>query len=394
MFSQGRDDRPNLRDTVNPGLVPFNRPLAAERQLEYVGEVISGGRLAGNGQFCERVEERLESLTTCPSVLLTTSCTHALEMTALLLDADSNSEVIVPDFTFSSTANAFAQMGLRPVFADIDPHTFNISPQAVRTLITERTVAVVAMHYGGVACDMEDLQALCNDHQLVLIEDNAHGFGGTWNGRQLGTFGQMATQSFHETKNVSCGQGGALLLNHLGYEQRAEILREKGTDRTRFQRGQIDKYTWKDAGSNYVLSEVQAAMLFAQLEALEVIKKNRSRACIRYSDELADWASEQGVRFQRIPEEATPPHHLFALLMPDSSGQADLIEHLQGLGVTAVFHYQPLHESDMGQHLGATRGSCPVSIDTSRRLVRLPVFSDMRPDEVDRVVEAVISYRP
>ncbi len=374
-------------------IVPFNRPLIAENQLTFVGEVIDAGRLAGNGNFGRMVEDRLEILTTCPSVLLTTSCTHALEMTALLLNADPGSEVIVPDFTFSSTANAFAQMGLRPVFADVDPFTFNISPQSARSLVTERTVAVVAMHYGGVGCDCEGLQQLCDDKQLVLIEDNAHGLYGTWGGKQLGTFGHMATQSFHETKNISCGEGGALLVNDRNYEERAEILREKGTDRSKFLRGQIDKYTWKDAGSSYVLSEVQAAMLFAQLEALEAIKKNRSRACFRYSDELADWASEQGVRFQRIPDEAIPPHHLFPLLMPDTDGQADLIEHLRGLGVTAVFHYQPLHESDMGQRLGAVRGCCPVSIDTSRRLVRLPVFSDMRPDEVDRVVEAVISYR-
>ncbi|MBT5876520.1 MAG: dTDP-4-amino-4,6-dideoxygalactose transaminase [Candidatus Latescibacteria bacterium] len=360
-------------------------------ELDYVTTVLESGRLAGDGVFCARAESLLGELTGAHSALVTSSCTHALEMCAMLLDAPSGSEIIVPDFTFPSTANAFAMLGYRPVFADIDPATLNISPESARSCVSSRTVAIVVMHYGGVACDMEAFRSLCDDHDLILIEDNAHGLGGTWNDAPLGTFGNLATQSFHETKNISCGEGGALLINDDSYKDRAEILREKGTNRSLFRRGLADKYTWVDTGSSYVLSEVSAAILLAQLEDFLLIQANRRHAWSTYRNRLEQWGLQRGVRFQSVPEYVSSACHAFPLLFPSPHDRDRFIDHLDRHGITAVFHYQPLHASRMGRLTGANREDCSVSTSVAECLVRLPLYSGIQCDEVERVVEATIA---
>lgn len=375
---------------MNP--IPFHRPTLAPGQLENVEQALRSGTLAGDGPFGRRAEALLREATGCQTVLLTTSCTHALEMIAILLDAPPGSEVIVPDFSYVSTANAFLTRGLTPVFADIDPDTLNLSPDATRAALTERTVAVVAVHYGGVACDMAALGALCEDHGVTLIEDNAHGLLGSWNERPLGTIGALGALSFHETKNFTCGEGGALMINEEALRERAEIIREKGTDRTRFFRGETNRYTWIDTGSSYVLSDVLASILCAQLEHAGVIQDRRERAWSHYRSALAPWAEAAGVRLLPVPEYATPSHHLMGLLMPDAHGQHALIAHLAERGVAATFHFQPLHASAMGAHLGWQPGACPVSVDAAARLVRLPLHAELSDSDLERVVKAVGEY--
>ena len=362
--------------------------------MAYVDTVLRSGKLAGNGVFCKKAETVLRAMSGSPEVLVTSSCTHALEMCAMLLDAPSGSEVIVPDFTFSSTANAFATLGYRPVFADIDPTTLNIAPAATRALINDRTVAIVVMHYGGIACDMEAFYDICEENGLWLFEDNAHGLGGRWKDAPLGTLGCLAAHSFHETKNISCGEGGALFINDPSFYKRAEVLREKGTDRSLFFRGEVDKYTWIDIGSSYVLCEISAALLLAQLEDFEKLQANRRQAWDIYFDTLTEWASEYGISLPTVPDYAYPAYHSFALVMPTPNDQRQLIGHLAQFGIDATFHYQPLHESRMGRRLATDVEGCPVSSRISKCLVRLPLFSDIRPHEVERIIEATTEYLP
>jgi dTDP-4-amino-4,6-dideoxygalactose transaminase len=374
--------------------IPFNRPTTAPGVERAVAQALASGRLSGNGSFTRGSEAALERVTGARKVLLTGSCTAALEICALLLDGSPGDEVIVPSFTFVSTANAFAMRGFRPVFADCRPDTLNIDERGLERLITPRTRAVVAMHYGGVACAMDEIQALAERHRLTVIEDNAHGLFGTYKGRKLGTIGALATQSFHETKNVTCGEGGALLINDAALIERAEIAREKGTNRSRFFRGQVDKYTWVDFGSNYLCSELQAAMLSAQLAAASEIQARRRAIWDRYASELRDWAAAHGITIPTVPPYAAHPAHLFALLMPSAAARTALIEHLGARGILAVFHYIPLHLSPMGQRFGGAPGDCPVTEDVSERLVRLPFYSDLTRDEQTNVIETVTSFIP
>jgi dTDP-4-amino-4,6-dideoxygalactose transaminase len=374
--------------------IPFNRPTTTPAALRAVTDALGSGRLSGNGPFTHRCESSLEHLTGARRVLLTSSCTAALEICAMLVDASPGDEVIVPSFTFVSTANAFALRGIRPVFADSRPDTLNIDEQNLERLITPRTRAIVTMHYGGVACEMDTIAHIAGRHRLMVIEDNAHGLFGTYKGRRLGTFGSLATQSFHETKNVTCGEGGALLINDLSLVERAEMAREKGTNRSRFFRGQVDKYTWVDIGSNYLCSELQAAMLSAQLESVPAIQGKRRAVWERYDTELADWCAAHGIRRLVVPAGAEHPSHLFALLMPTAAARTALIDHLGGRGILAVFHYIPLHLSPMGRRLGGAVGDCPVAEDVSERIVRLPFFTDLTYDEQTSVIETVKSFVP
>ena len=374
--------------------IPFNRPTTAPGGDRVVGQALASGRLSGNGPFTRECEAVLERATGARQVLLTGSCTAALEISALLLDGAPGDEVIVPSFTFVSTANAFAMRGFRPVFADCRADTLNIDERSLERLITPRTRAIVAMHYGGVACAMDEILALADRHRLTVIEDNAHGLFGTYKGRTLGTIGALATQSFHETKNVTCGEGGALLINDDALIERAEIAREKGTNRSRFFRGQVDKYTWVDLGSNYLCSELQAAMLSAQLAAAPEIQARRRVIWDRYASELRDWAAAHGVQMPTVPGYAGHPSHLFALLMPSAAARTALIDHLGAQGILAVFHYLPLHLSPMGQRFGGVPGDCPVTEDISERLVRLPFYSDLTRDEQTDVIETVSSFIP
>lgn len=374
------------------GVIAFNRVAPAGRELEYMNEAVACGQIAGNGSFTKRCEALLEEVMGASRVMLTTSCTHALEMSAMLLDVGPGDEVIMPSFTFVSTANAFMLRGARPVFADVHPDTLNLDERHVEALVTERTRCVVPVHYGGVACALEALEHLARRHDLVIVEDNAHGLFGTYRDRPLGTFGALAAQSFHATKNVTCGEGGALIINSPEYIERAEILREKGTDRSKFFRGEIDKYTWVDLGSSYPPSEILAAFLLGQLEARESIQQQRKHIWNRYRTELEEWAAEQGVVMPAVPEGCEHPAHLFFLVMPDARAQEALLGHLRARGVLAVFHYQPLHLSTMGRSLGGQSGQCPVTESVSERLVRLPLFHSLTDAEQTHVVESVRSF--
>ena len=370
-------------------MIPFNRAAAASREADYVREALASGCISGDGPFGRRAELHLERLTGAPRALCTTSCTHALEMSALLLDLSPGDEVIVPAFTFVSTVNAFALRGAKPIFCDVRSDTFNLDEKLVAERITDRTRAIVPVHYAGVGCDMDTLTALVRDRPIAIVEDNAHGLFGTYRGKPLGSFGALATQSFHETKNISCGEGGALLVNDLALLERAEILREKGTNRSRFFRGQVDKYTWVDLGSSWVLSDVLAAILTAQLEDRERIQEQRRRVWNRYQRGLADWARAAGVRLPIVPVECEQPFHMFYLALPNLAARTAFIDHLSRSGAKAVFHYQPLQSSPMGQRFGGGSADCPVTDRVADCLVRLPFYADLSEPDQDRVIEAV-----
>jgi dTDP-4-amino-4,6-dideoxygalactose transaminase len=373
-------------------MIPFNRPYSAPRAWEYMRDAIARAHISGDGVFSSRCQAMLEELHRAPKVLLTTSCTHALELAGLLLDLQPGDEVIVPSFTFPSTVNAFALRGARPVFADIRPDTLNVDEGRLEALLGPRTRAIAVVHYAGVGCEMEVIQGLAVPRAIAVVEDNAHGLFGTLRGQPLGTFGALAALSFHETKNISCGEGGALVINDAALVERAEILREKGTDRSRFFRGQVDKYTWIDVGSSYLPSDLLAAFLWAQLEDWKGIQASRHRAWAYYQEHLAPWAERHGVRLPQVPLHCAHPAHLFYLLMPDLAQRQAMIAHLKARQVHAVFHYQPLHLSRMGRLFGGRPGECPVAESVADRLLRLPLYVELDEPEQARVVEAVQSF--
>ena len=374
--------------------IPFNRASFEGREHDYLRSALGNGHISGNGPFtklCHRwIQERLGA----PKVLLTTSCTHSLEMCALLLDIKPGDEVIVPSFTFVSTVNAFVLHGAVPVFADIRPDTLNIDEDRLSELWSPRTRAIVPVHYAGVACNMDPLLAQARERNVMVIEDNAHGFLGNFRGRPLGSFGALATMSFHETKNITCGEGGALVINDPSLAQRAEIIWEKGTDRSRFFRGEVDKYGWVDRGSSWLPSDVLAGFLLAQLERADEIQFRRRAIFDRYAVALRLWAQANGVSLPHIPEYCDCAWHMFYLLMPTPQSRAGLIAHLKERGILSVFHYQPLHLSPMGVRLGGKRFHCPVTEDVSERLLRLPFFFALDESAQDRICEATLSFRP
>ena len=378
----------------SPRPIPFNRAAVTGREAEYVGRVIADGPLHGDGPFTRACHQWLERLTGSPKALLTTSCTHALEMAALLLRLGPGDEVIVPPFTFVSTVNAIVLRGATPVFVDIRPDTLNLDERQIASAVTPRTRALLLVHYAGVGCEMDAIMPLADRHGLAVVEDNAHGLFGAYRGQGLGTFGALATLSFHDTKNLSCGEGGALMINDPGHVERAEIIREKGTNRTRFFRGQVDKYTWCDVGSSYLPSDILAAYLLAQLEAHDRIQQRRHAIWARYAAELADWAASHGVRLPVVPPHCDHPAHIFHLLLPSLDARTRLLAHLREALILAVFHYQPLHLSDMGRRYGGREGQCPVTEDVSDRLVRLPLFFQLTDDDQSRVIDAVRAFRP
>ncbi|MFB3816908.1 MAG: dTDP-4-amino-4,6-dideoxygalactose transaminase [Candidatus Methylomirabilales bacterium] len=372
--------------------IPFNRPVAVGNELRYIGEALAGGHLSGEGPFAHRCQDLLHTFFAPGKVLLTPSCTHALELAALLLDIRPGDEVILPSFTFVSTANAFVLRGARPVFAEVRHDTLNLDAAQLAPLISPRTRAIVVVHYAGVACEMDSIAALAARHGIPLVEDNAHGLFGQYRGRWLGTFGALATLSFHETKNVTCGEGGALVVNDPALFPRAEIVREKGTDRSRFFRGEVDKYTWVDIGSSYLPSEVSAAMLLAQLEHWKCIQARRRALYHRYLSGLAEWARRAGALLPCLPPECEPAYHLFHLRLPTQAARNAFIRWLDERGVHAVFHYVPLHSSPMGRGFGYGEGDLPVTESASARLVRLPLFFDLSDDEQERAMAAATGF--
>lgn len=377
--------------TASP--IPFNRPSFGPAEEAHLAGAIEERHFSGDGPYTRRCGRLLEESLDVPKALLTTSCTHALEMAALLLDIQPGDEVIIPSFTFVSTVNAFVLRGARPVFADVRPDTLNLDEALLEGLVTERTRAIVPVHYAGVGCEMDAIMDIAGRRGVPVVEDNAHGLFGRYRDRPLGTFGVLATQSFHETKNFSCGEGGALLINDPALISRAEVIREKGTNRSRFFRGQIDKYTWVDLGSSYLPSDLLAAILLAQLERREEIQGRRRTIWDRYHSGLEEWAAAGGIVRPHVPEHCDPAYHMYYLLLPDLDTRTAFIDHLKGAGIGSAFHYQPLHLSEMGRRLGGSPGQCPVTEDVSDRLVRLPFFNTLRDDEQERVIDSILQFR-
>ncbi|MBF6539452.1 dTDP-4-amino-4,6-dideoxygalactose transaminase [Nocardia farcinica] len=372
--------------------VIFSRPYRARRELANLAAVLASDHSHGDGPFTASATAKLQAITEAPHALLTTSCTSALEMAGLLLELGPEDEVIVPSFAFTSTATSMALRGATCVFADIDPATGNLDPESVAAAIGPRTKAVVVIHYGGVAADMAGLLELAAAHGFAIVEDNAHGLGGRWRGRPLGTIGTLGTLSFHDTKNVHCGEGGALLLTDDILMGRAEIIREKGTDRARFLRGAVDKYSWQDIGSSYLPSELNAAVLDAQLDEFDRIQAGRHRVWNAYAAGLPDWAARNDVRLMSVPADREHTAHLFYLRTPTEQRRDDLIAHLAARGISAPFHYVPLDSSPAGLKLGRTPYPCVRSAEFSGTVVRLPLWPDLADAQVERVIEAVTAF--
>lgn len=372
--------------------IPFNRPMLTGNEFRYIFQALEAGHISGDGRFTTKCHELLEAELGVAKALLTTSCTHALEMAALLLEIGPGDEVIVPSFTFVSTVNAFVLRGARPIFCDIRPDTLNLDESKLERLISPRTKAILAVHYAGVGCEMESIAGTAQRSGIAIVEDNAHGLFGKSRGKYLGTFGCLATQSFHETKNFTCGEGGALLINDLRYIDRAEIIREKGTNRNRFFRGQVDKYTWVDVGSSYLPSDVLAAFLFAQLENRGQIQARRKQIWECYREGLGNWAAENDVALPYVPEHCEQPWHMFYLIMPTLASRQALIAHLKERGILSVFHYLPLHLSEMGRRWGCKEGDCPVTESMSDRLLRLPFYNELSKEDQNRVMTAISEF--
>ncbi len=373
--------------------VDFNRPVPLGNEYEYIRQAIESGRISGDGGFTKKCHTFLESELGVNKALLTTSCTHALEMSAILLDIKPGDEVIIPDFTFVSTVNAFVLRGAKPIFLDVRADTLNLDESKLEAAITPRTKAIVPVHYAGVGCEMDSIMDIANRHHVAVVEDNAHGLFGKYKGKYLGTFGSLATQSFHETKNFSCGEGGALLINDPFLVERAEIIREKGTNRSRFFRGQVDKYTWVDIGSSYLPSDLLAAFLYAQFEQRERIQSHRKNVWDMYHAGLKDWAEKHGVQLPCIPEDREQAYHMFYMLLPTLDLRQRLIMHLRERGIYSVFHYLPLHLSDMGQGFGYKAGDCPVTERISDQLIRLPFYNDLTGSDQELVMDAIMEFK-
>ena len=369
--------------------IPFNRPTVVGKELYYISLAIHKGCSGGDAEFTMKCHTLLEQALGVPKVLLTTSCTSALEMAALLLDIQPGDEVIVPSFTFVSTANAFVLRGARPVFVDIRADTLNMDETQLERLISDRTKALVPVHYAGVGCEMDTICEIAAHHNVAIVEDNAHGLFGKYRERNLGTFGAFAAQSFHESKNFVCGEGGALIINDSKYIERAEIIREKGTNRSRFFRGQVDKYSWVDIGSSYLPSDILAAFLYAQLEAREEIQGKRRQIWDHYYEHLQDWAGNYGVRLPIVPAHCEQAYHMFYLVMPSLETRQTLIDHLKAQNIQSVFHYLPLHISDMGRRFGGKEGDCPVTESVSDCLIRLPFYHELTVSDQTRVIGAI-----
>ena len=373
--------------------VDFNRPITVGNEFEYMRQAVENAHISGDGPFTKKCHALLEQELSVAKVLLTTSCTHALEMSAILLDIQPGDEVIIPDFTFVSTVNAFVLRGAKPIFLDVRPDTLNLDVSRLEAVLTPRTRAIVPVHYAGIGCEMDSIMDIANRHNIAVVEDNAHGLFGKYKGKYLGTFGSMASQSFHETKNFTSGEGGALLINDHELAERAEIIREKGTNRSRFFRGQVDKYTWVDIGSSYLPSDILAAFLFAQFEQREKIQLHRKQVWEIYYIGLKDWADAHDVQLPFVPEDCEQAYHMFYMLLPNLELRQKMLVHLREHGIISVFHYLPLHLSNMGQAFGGKAGDCPVTELVSDQLIRLPFHNVLTSNDQELVIDAIQEFK-
>jgi len=372
--------------------IPFNRPFIAGKELYYIAQAVTYGNIAGDGHFTQACARLMESKFNIPRVLMTPSCTASLEMAAMLCELGPGDEVIMPSYTFVSTANAVVLQGARPVFVDIRPDTLNIDENLIETAITPRTKAIFPVHYAGVACEMDAIMEIARRHSLVVVEDAAQGVGATYKGRALGSIGDLGTYSFHETKNFTCGEGGALCINNPRFIDRAEIIRDKGTNRKQFLRGQVDKYTWVDAGSSYVPSEISCAFLFGQLEQMDAISCRRRQIYETYMELLTECERAGELRFPIVPAECGTNCHLFYVLFPDQPTRDAAIDHLRRHGISAVFHYVPLHTSPMGRKLGCQGGDLPQTEQLAARLLRLPLYYEITLHDQSRIAEQLTAF--
>ena len=372
--------------------IPFNKPLTTGKEIEYIRKAIANRKLSGDGSFTKKCHTWFEEHFGCTKALLTTSCTHALEMAAILADIQPGDEVIMPSYTFVSTANAFVLRGAKIVFIDIRPDTMNMDETLIEAAITEKTKAIVPVHYAGVACEMDTIMEIARRHNLLVIEDAAQGVMSKYKGKYLGIIGDMGCYSFHETKNYTCGEGGALIINDERFIERAEIIREKGTNRSKFHRGQVDKYTWVDIGSSYLPSELNAAYLYAQLEMAEEINENRLATWNQYYDGLKPLQEKGLLALPHVPEDCQHNAHMFYIKAKDLDERSQLIQYLRDNGITSVFHYIPLHSSPAGINYGRFYGSDEHTTNESERLLRLPIYYGMSQAEVQYVIEMLNQF--
>lgn len=373
--------------------IPFNKPLLLGKEFDYMRDAVERGHISGDGYYSRKCQELLEKVLGVKKVLMTTSCTHALEMCALLLDIKDGDEVILPSYTFVSTVNAFVLRGAIPVFCEIREDTLNIDENLIESLITEKTKAIVVVHYAGVGCEMDKIMAISQKYNIPVVEDNAHGLFGKYKGKYLGTFGALATQSFHETKNFTCGEGGALIINDEKFIPRAEIIREKGTNRSRFFRGEVDRYTWVDIGSSYVISDLLCAYLYAQLENYELVQNRRKEIWNNYYENLKEWAEEKRVRLPIIPHWCEQAYHMFYLLFPSLELRQKFIGFLKSYGILSVFHYVPLHLSEKGLTYHNTINKAKsITEDISNRIVRLPFYYQLTQNELMEIISTIKKF--
>lgn len=372
--------------------IPFNKPFITGKELEYIAQAISGDAIAADGYFTKKCAELLADRFSIKKVLMTPSCTSALEIAAMLCDLKPGDEVIMPSFTFVSTANAVMRSGASPVFVDVQSDTLNIDPDLIEPKITPKTKAVFAVHYAGVACDMDRIAAISKERNLIVVEDAAQGVNATYNGRALGSIGHLGAYSFHDTKNYVSGEGGALCINSPEFVERAEIIRDKGTNRSQFFRGEVDKYTWVDVGSSFVPAEITCAFLLAQLEAMDEITSRRREVYQFYLENLSFLEERELLRIPRVPEGCETNYHMFYVLLGDGKSRDGLMAHLKRHGISAVFHYVPLHTSGMGERLGYRGGELPLTENLSARLLRLPFYAGITRDQQMRVVRSISEY--
>jgi len=375
------------------GKIPFNKPYNSGSELYYIAQSVLNGHSSGDGPFGKKCEDLLKDIMgVSRAPLLTTSCTSALEISAMQIDFDSKSEFILPSYTFVSTANAFCLRGAKPIFADIDPETLNVDLAHVESLVSNNTKVIVPVHYAGTSCDLDELLRISRKNNILVVEDAAQAITSTYKGKALGTFGDFSAFSFHETKNIICGEGGALFVNNENFRSNSEIIREKGTDRAQFFRGQVDKYTWRSLGSSYVLSDISAAFLLAQLENIASIQKKRMSLYNTYLENLSILQDKGILKLPSIPEYNEHNAHIFYLLLDDTETRKKLISYLKDKGIMSVFHYIPLHDSPMGENYGYKKGMLPVTESISSRILRLPLCSAFTLDEIETVSDAVLSF--